>query len=175
MNDICIVLSHDGGGSPITFVVTDPRDSSNTVVILNPGDPDATVCLEDWPCGTFVIPVTADGDPEDQTVTVSCGEIPEINVEIDCDVEGDALLTICALTEDCPVTVDVFNPFTLTTITITCTPGIEECIVLELPCGQEWVVPIYDCFGEQINEVIVECTCADPCPTPLDIQGFSRV
>lgn len=172
MNTICIVLSHTGGIDPITFVVTDPRDSSDTIVILNPGDPDATVCLDDWPCGDYVIPVTQDGVPEDQNVTVACGENPVVEVELDCG-DGTVLVTVCALTEDCPSSVDVVNPYTLAVTTLECTPDIEECTTLELPCGQEWTVEIYNCFGDLINEVVAYCDC--PGCSPMEIQGFSRV
>jgi hypothetical protein len=174
-NDICITLSNVGGGAPVTFVVTDPRDLTTTMVILGPADPPVDVCLLDWPCGEFIIPVTADDVPDDQTVTVDCGETPEIDVGITCDVDGDAIVEICAMTIDCPSEITVIDPYLMVPVVIACVPGVESCATITLPCGQEWTIEIYDCFGEQINQVLVECTCEDPCPTVLDIQGFSRV
>jgi len=178
-HDICIVLTHDGGSGPITFIVTDPRDDSQTVVVLNAGDPPEVVCLAEWPCGIFTIPVTANGANFDQVVDVvaACCCPFEVVPEVEC-VGNDTEVTLCFTTEDCSVDLLVVNPATSEPIVVEVGPDDPECVALTLPCGQEWEVEVY--WLEEGYEPypattvqIEACPCPEICPTPLDIQGFT--
>lgn len=178
-NNICITLAHGGGDGPITFVVTDPRDLIDTVVVLDPGDPPTEVCLNDWPCGEYVIPVTANDAPFDQDVTVDCRGALTVGSAVSCDTEGNAIVTITLSTVGCPASARIYNPATATSQIVNVAADDQEVRILSLPCGQ-WRVEVYECpnsFDETlIASIPAECECPEPvasCSVELVIYGLS--
>jgi len=93
---ITITLANNGGNQPITFVVTDPRDNTTTTKVVAPGT-NVSVSLDGFADGTVVIPVTADGKPMPQTVTVDCHEpgVPGAKASATCtNFDGDLAIAL---------------------------------------------------------------------------------
>jgi len=72
MASVFITLSHLGGLIPINYVLTNPVTFAVTLVSMNPGDGPLGFQFTDFPCGVFIIPVTANGDDVSVNVNVDC-------------------------------------------------------------------------------------------------------
>jgi hypothetical protein len=86
-------LSPVGEAEPVIFVVTDPRDGSETAEAVQAAD-TKTVVLEGFDEGAYTIEVTADGEPLIALdVVVDCGLPYTDGVTLEC-AEGGAIVTV---------------------------------------------------------------------------------
>src|SRR5690606_16354516 len=110
--DVTLTLANTAGNQPIAFAVTDPRTGSVTNRSVAPGA-TTTVTLVGFPDGTVTIPVTADGVPLDQTLTIACDVpgVPDVDVDPVCvDFDGDVLVTLANVGGTEPIAFVVTDP-----------------------------------------------------------------
>jgi FtsP/CotA-like multicopper oxidase with cupredoxin domain len=116
-----------------------------------------TVVLGSLPDGTWTIPVTADGEPFDQRVTVDCDRpgVPDVDVSQSCvDFDGTVVVTLANTGGDLPVAFVVTDPVTGEETTKVVDPGGTATVSFAgLPDGTFTVAITAD--GTPLDQVVV--------------------
>jgi LPXTG-motif cell wall-anchored protein len=160
---VTLTLGNDGASGtnlPVEFTVTDPRTGEVTTVTVAADDTE-TVVLEGFLDGTWTIPVTADGEALDQTVTVRCADPQVEGIALGC-AEGGFVVRVGN---------DGTNP---TTMTFLKGSSVVEEVVVDPDSTVEVLIPMVEGETADItvldgDEVLTEQTvtmdCIDPTTT----------
>lgn len=146
------------GGSPTTFVVTNPYTGDTATIIVPPGEETAqTVNLllaSEW-----IIPVTVDGDEFDILLDGCC---------TDCLSDTDVILA----TPIVDTTYVVVNPTTGDETTVFIAAGdLPQTVTIAGLGPGTWTIHVLVNSIDDPRTVLIDPICSDTCP-PLDIQGF---
>jgi len=109
------------------------------------------------------------------------GDVPpepviEVEFEAGADAGCNATIEICVTAIGAAATVEIVNPETAESTILNLVADEQQCIVMQLPCGQAWAIEVYEDpegLRTLINTIQVDCECELLCPVPLDIQGFT--
>lgn len=129
---VTITLANTGGDKPVTFVVTNPLNQQTTTKVLSPGQ-STTVTISGLADGAVVIPVTADGKPMNQNLTVNCDRpgVPSVSSSAECvNTSGTITITLANTGGDLPVTFVVTDPRNQSTTTKTVNPHQSDTVKL---------------------------------------------
>jgi molybdopterin-guanine dinucleotide biosynthesis protein A len=130
--NVSITLANTAGNQPIVFVVTDPRTGATTTRTVAPAG-STTVTLSGFPDGPVTIPVTADGVPSDQTLTIACDVpgVPSVSTDPHCvNFDGDVLVTLANVGGTEPIVFVVTDPRDGSTTTRTVAVGASATVTL---------------------------------------------
>ncbi len=172
---VVLTLSNTGGTEPVAFEVTNPVTNEVTKALVPVGG-SQTVTIGGLADGTVTIPVTADGKPMNQTVTVDCDRpgTPSVVKDVECTEAGGRVTVTLTNTSPAgtaePITFVVTDPRdgSKTTTQVVEAGSSATVVFADLPDG-DYTIPV-SADGEALAPIEVKVDCQQPAVLPSTVE-----